>query len=176
MKLYNYPEYNISLINLNSLLSRFEINLINLIFTLGIGKNLNSRELKNIVLHSLLIDIIQVVTKLNSQIDNKLIIFYTLPLPLDDLILFLQSDPVDTQQLINNTLNSINKKFPISIIQFNKHIDLLNSGELLDLLHIIKNETTDIKFKKVKQFLQKNGLKKLNKDLTIQKMLKLLNK
>ena len=176
MKLYNYPEYNISLIDLNVLLPGFEINLINLMFTLGINKNLNSRELKNIVLHSLLIDIIQVVTKLNSQIDNKLIMFYTLPLPVDDLITFLQSDPVDVEQLINNALTSINTKFPISIINFSKHIDLLNSGELLDMLHIIKNKTTDIKFKKVKQFLQKNGLKKLNKDLTIQKMLKLLNK
>ena len=176
MKLYNYPEYNISLIDLNVLLPGFEINLINLMFTLGINKNLNSKELKNIVLHSLLIDIIQVVTKLNSQIDNKLIMFYTLPLPLDELVTYLQSDPINVERLIKHALTSINTKFPISIINFSKHIKLLNSGELLDLLHTIKNKNTDIKFRKVKQFLHKNGFKKLNKDLTIQKMLKLLNK
>lgn len=177
MEIYNYSEYNISLIDLNYLLPEIETNLINIIYMLKIDKNLKCRDLKNIILHSFLIDIINNVMKINLQNNtNKLIIFYTKPILLNNLTTFLESEVVEVEQIILKIINIINKKFPISIIKIDKHIKLLNHGEVIDLLHLLKNNVPELKFQKLKQFLQKNGLKKLNKELTVQKMLKLLNK
>ena len=177
MTIYNYSEYNISLIDLNCLLPEIETNLINIIYTLQINKNLKCRDLKNIILHSFLIDIINNVMKINLQHNtNKLVIFYTVPLLLNNLETFLQIETSEMQQFIIKIINTITTKFPILIVKVDKHIKTLNSGEVIDLLHLLKNNVPEIKFQKLKQFLQQTGLKKLNKELTMQKMLKLLNK
>lgn len=136
------PEYCVSIVDLNTLYSNNVISLYNKLTNQYSA--IDQITHKRLLYHSLITCIFDELN--NIKTSNKVVFYF---IETDDLVL-------------NECIHSLHSVLPIVILFGTMSLRFIHknkgSGEVVELFHKINHKSRSINFKKIKKFMQKNGL------------------
>lgn len=152
-----FEEYNLNIIDLNKLYSsNIEINITNFIYNYNLNISINSKDLKYIIQHFF---ITEIINNLNNNYKN--VIIYN---KIFNIKLFEKYDKEDINNIIINLILKSSKIFKFCLFELENYL-LLDKSDIYKLKYLSECKK-DINYKKIEEFCNTNKLNEIKNKLS----------